>query len=168
MFKNNEVTLQNKILISALMLFIAVFFLLDRFYRAPAPTAKEAPVTADTIIPKGYVLVPLEIANIQTVASLIDQFGVIDLYAGSARQESSFQIANKIKVMRAPLNPNQYAVLVTEDMSREIMKYKGPFWAVVQNRGVASPVIEQKPILSVKKTISPRVVEVEYYQGSKL
>lgn len=169
MLKNNELTLQNKILIAALMLFIAVYFLVERGRPLPAkePAASE-PVYADTVIPRGYVLVPVEIANIQAVAGLIDQFGVIDLYAGSNHQENSFLVAARIKVMRAPLNPNQYAVLVPEAMSREIMKYRGPFWAVVQNRLNAATTAPspQPPEKAPERLIPPAKVEVEYYKGN--
>ena len=170
MLKNNELTLQNKILIAALLLFIAVYFLVERWRPQPTAAEKQEPVYADTVIPRGHVLVPLEIANIQAVSGLIDKYGVIDLYAGSTNQQNSFLVASRIKVMRAPLNPNQYAVLVTELMSREIMKYRGPFWAVVQNRGNAAstqpPVARPLAPRIGPSKLSPAKIEVEYYRGS--
>ena len=173
MLKNNELSLQNKILIAALLLFIAVYFLVERWRPIPIATEKterHEPVYADTVIPRGYVLVPLEIANIQAVAGLIDQYGVIDLYAGSTNQQNSFLVASKIKVMRAPLNPSQYAVLVTEIMSREIMKHRGPFWAVVQNRqsaGTIMPAVARpQPAKKLPFGNRPAKIEVDYYRGN--
>ena len=168
MLKNNDLSLQNKILISALLLFIAVYFLVERWRPVPATPEKQEPVYADTVIPRGYVLVPLEIANIQTVSGLIDQYGVIDLYAGSNNQQNSFLVAARIKVMRAPLNPSQYAVLVTEAMSREIMKYRGPFWAVVQNRQSAGMSAAERPLPTrmMPEKVPPSKIEIEYYRSS--
>lgn len=171
MLKNNDISLQNKILIAALMLFIAVYFLVEKWRPVPTAAKPSEPVYADTVIPRGHVLVPVEIANIQAVAGLIDRLGVIDLYAGSTSQQNSFLIAARIKILRAPLNPNQYAVLVTEAMSREIMKYRGPFWAVVQNRtnyGKAEgpPQLQRIHVPSTPKKFQPATIEVEYYKGS--
>ena len=171
MFKNNEISTQNKILTMALMIFIGVYFVVEHLRPEQTPASKAEPVYADTIIPRGHVLVPIEIANIQTVAGLIDQVGVIDLYAGSNNQQNSFQIATRIKVLRAPLNPNQYAVLVTEAMSKEIMKYKGPFWAVVQNRQAAPmpPALTKTPAppptSAAREKSKPARIEIEYYKG---
>lgn len=171
MQKSNEVSLQNKILIGALMIFIALYFLVERWRPVPAPAKPHEPVYADTVIPRGFVLVPVEIANIQAVAGLIDRFGIIDLYAGSTSQQNSFLIAARIKIMRAPLNPSQYAVLVSELMSREIMKYRGPFWAVVQNRGSygasdASAQQQRRPVPQPIKKFHRAPIQVEYYKGN--
>lgn len=161
MFKDKEVPTQTKLLIGAFLLFIAVYFFERHRNPQTVSAAKSEPLYADTVIPKGFVLVPVEIANIQAVAGIIDKLGVIDLYSGGTEEKPSALIASKIKVMRAPLNPSQYAVLAPELLSREIMKHKAPFWAVVQNRdAVNSPGITPIPPAATKH------IEIEYYKGS--
>ncbi len=147
-------TQKNRPLIIAFLFFIGAFVLFNSGPEKNTPTADK--IYADTLIPKGYVLVPIELANADTIAALVDQFGVIDLYAGSPTSQGSKKIAAKVKLLRAPMNPQQYAVLVPEHLSNVIMKAMGPFWAVVQNRQTQS---EQKAETAVKQ------ISIEYYKG---
>lgn len=104
---------------------------------------KEVPVTfaapevksADTFIPRGYVLVPIEIANAESLSSLVgDVGGVVDLYLATTEQQKGGQkVGVRLKLLRAPLNPEQYAVLVKDSESSRILQFAGPFVAVVQN-----------------------------------
>jgi hypothetical protein len=164
----NNISLQNKVLAASFILFLVVYFTLNSKIEKPALPRET--VYADTLIPKGFVLVPIELANLNAVASLINQFGVIDLYGGNS-ESNSVQIASRIKILRAPLNPDQYAVLVTEDLSKQIMRFKGPFWAVVQNRETLPvPVAakEVEPVALKPKQIFKHQVEIEYYKKEDL
>jgi hypothetical protein len=164
----NNISLQNKVLAASFILFLIVYLTLNS--KTEKPTTAHEPVYADTLIPKGFVLVPIELANLNAVASLINQFGVIDLYGGDS-ETNSVQIASRIKILRAPLNPNQYAVLVTEDLSKQIMRFKGPYWAVVQNREAAPVSIAAKKLDSTAiqpKPIFKHQVEIEYYKKEDL
>lgn len=93
------------------------------------------PSSVDTFIPKGFVLVPLELANAESLASLVGELGgVVDLYQTSVEGGSrGTRVGQRLKILRAPLNPQQYAVLVKDDESSRILSYPGPFMAVVQN-----------------------------------
>jgi hypothetical protein len=168
-------TNSHKILAVSLVALVILGFMLSK-KNADTPSKIESPdVNADTLIPHGYVLVPLELANLAAVAGLINQYGVVDLYAESKL------VASHVKILRAPLNPNQYAALVTENISRELMQYKMSFWAVVQNRNVStalppqpSPTAASAPIAVELEKIKPVTirqrknlttkVEIEYYQ----
>lgn len=164
---------QNKLLAGSFVIFVILYFSLNQKNKVPlAPDT----IYADTLIPKGHVLVPIELANLNAVAGLINQFGVIDLYGGN-NQEDSVQIATRIKILRAPLNPNQYAVLVNEELSKHIMRFKGPFWASIQNRSVepASQDSTRSDLrLSDKKDLPEpakitkanyyKTIEIEYYK----
>ncbi|MBY0554681.1 hypothetical protein K2P97_09135 [bacterium] len=172
MFGKLQMTPQNKILAGSFIVFLILYFTLNN--RTNKKTATET-IYADTLIPKGYVLVPIELANLNAVAGLINQFGVIDLYGGDTEQ-NSVQIATRIKILRAPLNPNQYAVLVTENLSKQIMKFKGPFWASIQNRSAEPTSVDQTSIAAhdlqilpeqrptSSKTKSLKNIEIEYYK----
>ncbi len=94
----------------------------------------EEPSALSTYIPKGYGLVPLEIANYQTLDSIFGPFGVVDLYVQdpSAKNFSRF-IAKNIKLVRAPKNPSHFAALVLESEIPRLMSVAGPFFAVVQS-----------------------------------
>jgi hypothetical protein len=96
----------------------------------------EAPLQADTVIPKGHVLLPISLSNIESIKGLIDQFGVIDLYVAATSETASRKIARRIKILKAPLNENEFAVLVSEQLAEKIMNSNGIFTGVIQNRYV--------------------------------
>ena len=155
MFKKMNISKQNKMLLFSFLGFIA-FSLLYSFNRKENPKKPADKIYADTFIPKGFVLIPIELANYESVSALIDQFGVIDLYAGAPQMAGSTKIASRVKMLRAPLNPNLFAILIAENNSANIMKRAGPFWAVVQNR---QSVDDQKEVQPA------RAVQIEYYKG---
>lgn len=87
----------------------------------------------DTMIPKGYLLIPLELSNAESLASLSGQFSVVDLYASSEKGKRGFKVATAVKLLRAPLNPQQFAVLIKEQDSAKIVSIEGPFFAALKN-----------------------------------
>jgi hypothetical protein len=93
------------------------------------------PKSVDTYIPQGFVLVPIEVSNADSLASLVgEKGGVVDLYLTSnEKQKGGLKIGSRLKILRAPLNPQQYAVLVKDSESSRILSHPGPFIAVVQN-----------------------------------
>jgi hypothetical protein len=92
------------------------------------------PETASTFIPAGFVLVPIEVANYESLDSILGQFGVVDLYRTSSDERSKpVKVATHVKILRAPLNPSHFAVLAPENESQKLVTYSGPFTVVVQN-----------------------------------
>ena len=110
------------------------------------PVSEKAPTSVDTFIPAGLVLVPLEISNAESLASLVGEMGgVVDLYlASNDQRKGGLKVATKVKLMRAPLNPQQYAVLVRDEDGPRLMAYNGPFLAVVQNPDAKGASLSQK------------------------
>ena len=137
----------NKVLLLSFLILIAAYFL---FSPKNAVSEKHEKIYADTMIPKGQVLIPIELANAESVSALMDQYGVVDLYSASANTVGAIRLASKVKILRAPLNPNQYAVLVPENLSKHIMSLSGPFWAVVQNRDTKQTEFKETPPNSVR------------------
>jgi hypothetical protein len=95
---------------------------------------EKSPDSADTVIPAGYVLVPIQLENQDSISSLMGEFGVVNLFL-SARVtgHGRVKVGQRLKLLRAPLNPDQYAVLVPEEESGKILEAQGPFFAVLQN-----------------------------------
>lgn len=85
--------------------------------------------SADTYIPDGYVLVPIELQNADSLSSLIGAYAVVDLFKGPRSQK----VGKRLKLLRAPLNPDQFAVLVPEAEVSNLLETPGPFWAAIQN-----------------------------------
>lgn len=119
---------------------IVVFFILGLisffcFSYSQQPSHKEEVEnkSVDTYIPAGFVLVPLDLVNIESLNSFIGDHGVVDLFQSLDGQKGK-KIASKIKVIRAPLNPQLYAALIPEKSAQELLSHAGPFLAVVQNK----------------------------------
>lgn len=128
---------QKKILLAAFLVLGGLCLIMALSQpRENEPTSfAPAPASVDTFIPRGYVLVPIELANAESLSSLVgDVGGVVDLYlASNEKKPSNLKVGSKLKLLRAPLNPQQYAVLVQDHESSRILSYPGPFIAVVQN-----------------------------------
>ena len=88
----------------------------------------------DTLIPEGFSLVPIEVANYETLDSLLGPFGVVDIFtAEPGNPDASQRVAYRVKIVRAPRNPSHFAVLVPFEQVQKILKYPGPFMISVQN-----------------------------------
>ncbi len=88
----------------------------------------------DTYIPPGFVLVPVELQNADALDSLIGGFGVVDLFQSGLESESKpRKVAAQVKILRAPLNPRHFAVLVPENEAPPLVKSSLPFFVVLQN-----------------------------------
>lgn len=91
------------------------------------------PEAADTYIPEGFVLVPITVSNYESLDSILGHHGVVDLYASTQNGEKSRRVARQVKILRAPLNPSNFAVLAPEANSAELVRHQGAFFVVVQN-----------------------------------
>ena len=120
--------------------------------QAKTETEQTDIATADTYIPEGFVLVPIELQNSDSLASLIGGDAVVDLFRGPHSQK----VGKRLKLLRAPLNPQQFAVLVPEDQVSTLLSSPGPFWAAIQN-----------PQQTKQTEIASRAKKsrIEYYQG---
>lgn len=113
--------------------------------RAMSQTEKpeaESVESAATYIPAGHVLVPINVANADSLDSILGKFGVVDLYAPQDDPRAKpRKLAEHIKILRAPLNPNHFAVLVPDSESQKIVAFSGAVTVVVQNPSAAGPAL---------------------------
>ncbi len=89
----------------------------------------------DTIIPVGFVLVPVDLANQEALSSIVSDHAIIDLFStASLSHKGGIRVGKKLRLIRAPLNPQKFAVLVPEDEANALMSLSGPLNAVIQNK----------------------------------
>ncbi len=144
---------QKMIFMILLMGFIA--FLWEKNHEIAPATVQESPKSVDTYIPAGFVLVPIQISNAEALDSMIGAKGVVDLFVPDLKRPGrSKKVAEHIKVLRAPLNPNQFAVLAEESASSALVHYEGAYFAVVQNPKTVGTQFEAPP----KRKISSRFI----------
>ncbi len=95
----------------------------------------EPVLEADTLIPDGFSLVPLELSNFESLNSVMGAFAIVDLYsAKSALEPKGKKLVSGVRLIRAPLNPEKLAALVPEEMTLALMDSQGPLFAAIQKR----------------------------------
>ena len=103
------------------------------------------PKSLDTYIPEGFVLVPIEVKNYESLDLVIGKFGVVDLYQSFGAKKKPKPIAKAIKILRSPMNPSMFAVLAPDNQAHIIVKHPGPFQVVVQNpKQVGTDFVKEK------------------------
>ncbi len=111
----------------------------------------DSPEFFDTYIPHGFAIVPIEISNHTSLDSLISSRGVVDLYATdfTKTHQPSRKIASHLKIVRAPLNRHQFAIIVPDNDVSLILSHKGPYFVTIHNSNGKEP-------LSVKKSTTQK------------
>ena len=167
-----------RIYILGFLVIILVCILGTSFTKSSKPSAHEEAETfdsPDTVIPKGFVLVPVELQNAESLSAMVDQFAVVDLYVpgtesqsfeGASRRgrggdlKAGRRIGYHLKLLRAPLNPKTFAVLVPESQAPAIVSTSGALFAVIQNPKLAGQGQIDKPVFHAQS-------RVQYYHGSQ-
>jgi hypothetical protein len=126
------INLKTQQIVVGFMIIGALAFFLDQ--KPSQETKPVDPTSVDTYIPEGMTLIPIEIQNIEALKNILGDFGMIDLYLPSYESNRPPQkIASGIKIMRAPLNPDVFAVLVSEENAPKIAQHPGAFFVTVLN-----------------------------------
>ena len=154
--KWHQLKIDTKILVAGFIILGLLCFLLSSPAKESSVAEQPEPTASvDTFIPRGYTLVPIELANSASLSSMVgDVGGVVDLYLASTEaRRGGLKIGSRLKLLRAPLNPDQYAVLVNEQEAPKLLSYSGPFTAVIQN-----PDSRGSQLATTKK----RTIQIDY------
>ena len=82
-------------------------------------------------IPEGFVIVPIELENHESIGDLITSHGVVDLYYSPSLPSHPIKIASAVRIIR--LQPFRFAVLIPEDKTSVFLSSSLQFYAVVKN-----------------------------------
>ena len=95
---------------------------------------KPKPLSLDRLVPKDFVLMPIEISNGKDIMSIIGKYGVVDLYAYSKQTGlPEKQAASALKVLPPDAEEGRFSALVPEKEASHLFGYSDPFYAVIQN-----------------------------------
>lgn len=144
------------------MFFFFVFVYLYTSIQSDSSASNEKLLTVDTLIPKDHVLVPIELENQAAITGLIENYGIVDIYEKSLNSNMSKKILQKVKILKAPFNPEVYSVLLPEQLSDILLKHQGPFSAVIQNKSTDS---EPNPAVLGLPQHKEKTVKIEYNGG---
>lgn len=104
---------------------------------SPSVKSLEQPtesLDAATYIPEGHSLVPLELVNQKSLSSLIENFGWIDLYSAKIMPEGfkrGPKIVKKIRILRAPLDPSQFGIIVPNEFIDHVLDWGPHYFATI-------------------------------------
>ena len=87
----------------------------------------------DTYIPKGFVLVPVELSNSPSLDGILANKGVVDLYTGDPTRQKAEKVAEAVKIIRSPNSPAYFAVLAPAEQAVFLIQRFQAFHAVIQN-----------------------------------
>lgn len=104
--------------------FVAMIHTCDR---APEPAASDS---VDTLIPAGFVIIPIDVQNYESLDSLLGKYGVGDLFKGDGK--NGRLVARNIRILRAPKNPSHFAVLAPEAEASSILSSEGNFYVALK------------------------------------
>ena len=116
---------------------------------APPPENRSgAPSGVDTFIPKGFVLVPIEVTNYEALDSILGKFGVVDLYQPAAPAgDRAKLVARNVRLLRAPQNPSLFAILIRESDSERILRFGATFQVILKRpEKVGTEFVKSSPV----------------------
>jgi hypothetical protein len=141
------------------VLFIAlglITFLVSREEEKVEIAPSRVPNLAD-MVPPGWVLISIELANRDAISSIVGSTAVVDLLSVNPDTLSpQTKIASRVRMVRAPQDPEKFAVLVLESTSVQFSRFPGPYFALVQNKERAN-----SRILEDRK---PRKIQINYQE----
>ena len=90
----------------------------------------------DTYIPKGFVLVPIEVRNYEALDSVLGKFALVDLYQGGTTELPRQRLVGRnVRLLRAPQNPTHFAVLVQEGAAASLLSGGAEFTVIIKRPG---------------------------------
>ncbi len=98
--------------------------------------APQESIEASTFIPEDHSLIPVSLINQRSISSMIENFGWVDLYSVNKTDlgyKKGLKIVKKIRILRAPLDPNQFGIIVPNEFVDPILE-KGPKYFATLNK----------------------------------
>lgn len=93
----------------------------------------------DTIIPDGYVLIPIKLLNASAISAAIGSHGVADIYSTVAGEKSKLLFSKSKIIKSIDSDDPVFSILVKESKAQLLSNYETPFFAAVQNpKAIAS------------------------------
>lgn len=87
-----------------------------------------------TFIPRGHLLIPIEVRNADQLDGVLGAHGVVDLFeTPDDPSRPSRMVGRRLRMIRAPLNPKAFAVLVKDSEADRFLSFRGPLMASLRS-----------------------------------
>lgn len=126
---------KKEILLWAVFLLVGFFAAVNAFSSGPKQVEQtpESPDSLETFIPSGHLLIPIEVANADRLEGVLGQNGIVDLYQpGQNPGERAKLVGKRLRMLRAPMNPQTFAVLLRDAEVDRFLATQGPYIASIR------------------------------------
>ena len=131
-------------------------------WKEPEKIQADAP-DLDIMIPAGFVLLPIEVENYESLDSVLGQIGVVDLYQNQQGKSQRRLVASFVRILRNPHNPSQFSILVPERNAPTITNNFGPYFVSLRPRKTGTG-FEKKEFQMGAEQRAPTTREVHYVE----
>jgi hypothetical protein len=109
----------------------------------------------DIYIPENHSLVPISVANYESLDQVIGMYGVVDLYSLPLRgHESPHLVASAVKLVRSGKSQRHFNVLIHKDDAGLITGHHGEFNVSVRNpKEIGTKIVKKKQKRSKSRII---------------
>lgn len=145
----------NQYIFAGLILLVLFSFALNSEETTPEPQAWQA----DTVIPPNVTAIPIEISNQRSLSASIGQFAYVNVFSLKPDGRPGKRIGHKLKLLRAPLDQNEFLVLVPNAQEELFMQYTGPFFVSVLSRQNEEPSQISKRMHKTKRANRIEILE---------
>ena len=83
-------------------------------------------------MPNGFVLVPIEPTNLDSLDAVFGQHGYADLYRADGSEKKGSRLARGLALVRSPRNPRRFAVLISDNESNRISELAEPVLVILR------------------------------------
>jgi len=139
----------------ALALVLGLFSFLVQ--RQPSPqlvSAHKVEDSLDTYIPENQSIVPIQVANYESLDQVIGQYGVVDLYTiPVSEKEKAQKIAHAVKLVRSPKSPRHFNVLLPANEAYRIAGHSGEFNVTVRNPKLVGTKIVKERVKTKRRQV---------------
>ena len=116
-----------------ILIILILFSLAGKFFPLLSKTTPQE-LSLDHLVPKGFVLMPIEISNGPDIRNIIGSYGVVDLYAYSETTGLPDKLsASSLKILPPLTEEGAFTALVPEKSAIHLFDYTESFYAVIQN-----------------------------------
>jgi len=116
----------------SISIFLIITILMGIFSKKEQPI--QSVESVDTIIPKGHSLIPIEIQNKEALDTMMGPYAIIDLFTFNSQENAKGKkIASSVKLLRAPLDQQQFGVLITDEEAQSVLTNNGPYFVVLKS-----------------------------------
>lgn len=155
-----ELSFDSKLILCGTILFILSFLATEykkNNIKPSGDTAKTHEQNLNEMIPKGYMIYPIDVINASSLHAMMGSFAYVNLYAPRKRQKGTKLIGKNLKIIRSPKDPEQFALVIKESDYINQLEPQNKYYVTIKN-----PKLNEKENLIRDENHSDRRISISY------